>query len=157
MSEAVDKINGVVQEVNNLVQKATDEFLYDDFFANDSAPGIEIEVPLRGKKIPFTIKRGISFKDFNEAKDAAMKMRFKPDGRPEVVSYSDHIFGVELLFRCIKGWPFRKDNQPIPVTRENIADMNPDVVGAVVAVLQEVASKGVEALAPFVKVSGDPS
>lgn len=137
---------------------AEQDFYYDDFFASDETPGAEIVVEIRGRQVPFTVKRGASFKDFSEARENATKMRFKPDGKPEIYSYSDFIFGVEVLARCIKSWPFKtRDGQPVPVTREKIAEFGTDGVQAVMLAIQKVTEKGVEALAPFVKDSVDHS
>lgn len=134
-----------------------EQYLYDDFFADDSTPGITTGVQIRGRNIPITLKRGVSFKDFSEAKENATTMGFKPDGRPYVISYSDGVFGVELCVRCIQSWPFTKDGKPLPITRETIGALGSDGVAAIVAVLMSVMNEGVKALTPFVSPSADPS
>jgi hypothetical protein len=134
-----------------------EQYLYDDFFADDSTPGVVTGVQIRGRNVPITLKRGVSFKDFSEAKEQATTMGFKPDGRPYVIKYSDGIFGIELCVRCIQSWPFDRDGKPVPVTRESIAALGTDGVSAIVSVLMEVMSKGVEALVPFVSPSAEVS
>lgn len=135
------------------------DFFYDDFFTDEDDPGIELLVPIRGRQVPISIKRGVSWKDFSEAKEQAVTMRINPKNQqPEIVNYSDSIFGTELLVRCVKSWPFKKrDGSPVPVTRETIKALGTDGVANLVGVIQQTVQQGVEALAPFVKPSDDPS
>lgn len=130
------------------------DFLFDDFFTTDETPGVEVAFDIQGRSVPIILKRGISFKDFSEAKEQAVTMRINPVSmQPEILKYDDAVFGVELLVRCIKSWPFVDKGMPVPVTRETIKQLNSLTVQAMVLKLQEIMQKGKDALTPFVPAS----
>ena len=134
------------------------DFLFDDFFTTDETPGVEVQFSIQGRDVPIQLKRGISFKDFSEAKEQAVTMRMNPVSmQPEILKYDDAVFGVELLVRCIKSWPFTLNGQPVEVTRERIKQLDSLTVQAMVLKLQDIMQKGKESLAPFVKASAEPS
>lgn len=135
-------------------------FLFDDFFVSldPSDPGEEMVVELSGRQVPLRVKRGLSLSDRSAANSQAVKTRVTPDGKLEVVSVDQEIFQTELLFRCLKSWPFTFSNgEHVPITREYIKAMFGENVDAITANIQK-RMKGVkENKAPFSKPSAKPS
>ena len=117
-------------------------FLADDFFADENEAGIELIVKLKGRDVPFMIKRGLSFADINYAKQQATKTRFKPDGSPEVYAFDEGILNVEILFRSLKSWPFvDRAKKPYPLTRDNIKNLLAENVEPIVKALGVVVER----------------
>lgn len=133
------------------------EFLFDDFFFNDEDT-VPVEVEVRGRKIPFQLKKGVNAADLTSAKRVAMRLSFKEDGTPVVGDVDAAAFENELLARCIKGWPFKNaDGSPVEITRANVGMLSGDVVQAVSQKIMLIMQKGQAALSPLGKPSADPS
>lgn len=121
-------------------------FLFDDFFVPDSDPGVEVTIPMRGRPVPFVLKRGITLKDKEEAAAAGMTRHIDENGRLVVDGLDDQKVTAELLVRCIKSWPFtHKDGSPVPITAENILSL----VGDAGEKLVNALMKGIDAKTEF--------
>ena len=128
-------------------------FLADDFFYKDSdtAP---ITISVRGRSVPFSIKRGVSAADIAAARKVAVKISFSPSGKPVLSNVDQEAFEQEIVFRCLKEWPFKEaDGTPLPITRENLGDMAGDVVTALSQKIMSVMQGGQEANAPLESTS----
>lgn len=133
-------------------------FLADDFFVDEHDPGVELIVTLSGRTVPLMVKRGLSFADIAAAKQQATKMRFKPDGTPEVYAFDETIMNVEILFRALKSWPFTQRNgKSLPLTRENIKALRAENIEPIIKALGIIVERRGQATDPFGSHSGDPS
>lgn len=136
-------------------------FLFDDFFVPNDDPGVEQNVTVDGREVPIFLKRGLSLGDREAAKSIATKTHISESGTFVVDSFDDGLFQVELLFRCIKSWPFTyAHGGPVPITRGNIVSMKAHAADAMTLLVQklvgnEEAKK--EALAPFESPSDEAS
>lgn len=131
----------------------SEEFLFEDFFVAADDPGVEEVVNIHGRDVPLRIKRGITLKDIEEAKSKAVKTHLSPSGQLIVDSIDEAVMTVEILVRCIKGWPFTKDGKKVPVTRENLYAMRAEASDALQTLVQRLVSGKKEALVPFGKAS----
>jgi hypothetical protein len=124
-------------------------FLYDHFFSPDKANGIHVTITVAGQELPFTLKRGVSFRDVADAKAQATKTRVKPTGEIEPYEFSEKIMNIEILAKTLREWPFQySDGSEVPLTRENIADLDGDVVQALVEQIAKVVQEKRKALDP---------
>lgn len=133
-----------------------EQFLFDDFFVaqDDTDPGERVEVELRGRVVPIYLKRGLSFGDKQAAKSAAVSTRIKPNGQVEITRMDEGVFAVELLYRCIKSWPFTyASHKKVPVSRENIRAMLSDSAETLAKVVIDKINEREAKLAPFTKPS----
>jgi hypothetical protein len=129
-------------------------FLFDDFFVPNDDPGVQVDVAINGRVVPIMVKRGLSLGDREAAKSVATKTRLDPTkGTLTAESFDEGAFVVELLFRCIKSWPFVRDGKTVPVTRENILALKSSAADAFALLVQNLVQDKMEALAPFGKAS----
>lgn len=126
-----------------------EEFLADDFFVDEEDAGVELIVNLAGRHVPLMVKRGLSFADISYAKQQATKMRFKPDGTPEVYAFDEAVMNVEILFRALKSWPFKRNGKPLPLTRENIKALRAENIEPIVKALGIIVERRGKATDPF--------
>lgn len=126
-----------------------EQFFFDEFFADDEDPGIEIKVTIKGKQVPIRIKRGLSLEDRAEAELMALKTKMGENGL-EVVGIDEKAAMREMVFRAIKSWPFkdRATGEPTPITRENVMKMlgGGDEIMKAITVIDK---QGEDALGPF--------
>lgn len=124
-------------------------FLFDDFFASDNDPGVVIGVTIKGRRVPITIKRGLSVTERTAAEQKAVRKHTDPSGRLVFDGVDEAVLVEELLVAAIKDWPFKNsDGSAVPVTRENIRRM---LGGAeeIASAIQTIDREGESALAPF--------
>lgn len=135
---------------------AEEQFYVDDFFAVEDAPGIKVEVKIRGRLVPFWLKRGLSLEDEMAAESVAVKRRVLPDGRVVIEGMDDAALVVELLYRHIKEWPFtdRKTGEKFPITRENIRKLMGGAE-ALASAIKRLNTDGEAVLAPFAAASAE--
>jgi hypothetical protein len=138
-------------------------FFFDDFFVSEEDQGAPVEVEMKDKDgkprtVKIHLKRGISLRDREAAKKKAIRTRFTPDGRMELVDVDDEIFTVELLVRLIKEWPFKYGNgQPVKISRENITLMLANGADELKKLVLGIVEKEKEAHGPFAKPSDEAS
>lgn len=131
-------------------------FLFDDFFVSESDPGVRHVLLLRGRAVPFTMKRGLTLRDKEEASSAAMQRHFDAEsGRLIIDGLDDAVLTAELLVRGIKSWPFTyHDGSPVPITRETVMSLLGEAADQLVKALQGgIEAKEREADGPFVPAS----
>ena len=131
-------------------------FLFDDFFVaqDDSDPGERVDVEIRGRQVPFFLKRGLSFADREAAKSVAVQTRVKPNGQVEIVRIDEGVFATELLYRCLKSWPFtHRSGKRVEISRENIRAMVADGADTLAKVVIDRMTKRQETMKPFTKPS----
>lgn len=162
-----------VSEIVMLPVETPDEeqFFADEFFLDESDPGIEVKVKMRGRMVPVFLKRGLTLEDEMAAQAAALQKTVTPDGRVVIGGLNEKALVEEMLFRCIKSWPFKyplfrvnpktgqkephpQAGQPFPVTKENIRKM---LGGAdeLAAAIKKLNTEGEKVLAPFVVTSAE--
>lgn len=127
-------------------------FFFDEFFADDS--GVEILLPIRGRRVPIRIKRGLTLAEKIKAQSVAIKRRVDPATGRVVVEEINEAAGAEaVILAMLVSWPFvTRDGSPVPITRENINKLlgGLDVLADLV---QKMEAEGDAALAPFVRPS----
>ena len=131
--------------------------LFEDFFVPADDPGVETSITVNGREVPLHIKRGLSLGDREAAKAVATKMDIDMEkGTVKLSSFDEGIFTIEMLFRCLKSWPFTKDGVPVPITRENIRALKATAADEMSKLVNALTggSKD-EALAPFEKPSDE--
>lgn len=155
VEEAAERLDAVLRIVDDWIDSMTDEmFLFDDFFVPNDDPGVQVDVAINGRSVPIMVKRGLSLGDREAAKAIATKTRLDlTKGQLVVESFDDGAFTLELLFRCIKSWPFVRDGKQVPVTRENILALKSSAADAFALLVQNLVQDKSEALTPFVKAS----
>lgn len=134
-------------------------FLFDDFFVPADDPGAEYNLDIRGRTIPIRVKRGLSLGDREASKAVATKSHINmTNGQIVVDGFDEGAFMIELLFRCIKSWPFTtKDGKAVPITRANLTQLRTESADAFAKLMNTLvgnAESKAEALAPFENPSG---
>jgi hypothetical protein len=135
------------------METSNTEFLFDDFFGSEDDPGIVVEIKIRGRQVPITLRRGLTLADQMACQAAALKKRLV-NGSIVMDGLDEAILVEEMMVRAIKAWPFQfKGGTPVPVTRENIRKM---LGGAdeIADAIKKLSTEGEAALAPFVPASG---
>lgn len=135
-----------------------ESFLFDDFFVaqDETDPGEQINVALNGRQVPLHVKRGLSHSDKQAAKKVAVKTRVKPNGQIEITEIDEGEFAVELIFRCLKSWPFKyRDGKPVKITRENIRLMLGEHTEVLATLFTNNITKKTEAMQPFTTPSAN--
>ncbi len=129
-----------------------EQFLFDDFFVSqdESDPGERVEVEINGRQVPVYLKRGLSFADREAAKSQAVQTRIKPNGQVEIVRLDEGVFAVELLFRCLKSWPFTyRSGKRVEISRENIRAMLAEGADVLAKLMVDRIKTRSEKMAPF--------
>jgi hypothetical protein len=137
------------ETISREAEESVQAFLFDDFFSGQDDPGVEVSIYVRGKQVPIRLKRGLSLAEREEAKNAAITRRIRPDGQMEILAINEAKLQVETLIRAVKSWPFTKDGQPVPITRENLLALGSDVADAILLEVTRLAQVREEALVPF--------
>lgn len=131
-----------------------EQFFADEFFLDESDPGIKVTVRMRGRDVPIFLKRGLTLDDQMAAEAAALDKRLTPDGRVVVAGLNEKALVEEMLVRCIKSWPFvdRATGQKLPITKENIRRMLGGA-DALAEAIKKLNIEGEKVLAPFAVTS----
>ena len=132
------------------------EYNFDDFFFKDDDL-LDVSVSIRGKTVPFKIKKGVSFSDIRAAQKNAVRITYKPDGSVASIDSDEGIAQLELLTRVLKEWPFKQNGEPLPITRENLDLLDGQVVQQLVLKVRDIIQKGRESLDPLGSPSGEAS
>jgi len=125
------------------------EFFFDDFFVGSDDPGVEIKPVLRGRVVPMRITRGLSLDDREAAKAMAVRQHLNPQGQMVLDGIDEKVLNVEVLARALKSWPFTRDGQPVPITRQTITALGGDCCDAIMAEMAKLLSAAEDAHAPF--------
>ena len=130
-----------------------EQFFADEFFLLEDDPGITVQVKMRGRVVPITLKRGLTLEDEMAAQAAALNKQVV-NGRVVIGSLNEAALVEEMLIRSIKDWPFidRKTGQKFPITKENVRRM---LGGAdeLAEAIKKLNTEGEKVLAPFVVTS----
>lgn len=143
----------IVFPVEPAEEPAEQPFYADEFFLDESDPGVEVKVKMRGRIVPIFLKRGLTLEDEMAAQTAALKKRVTPDGKIVVEGIDEKALVEEMLFRCIKSWPFiTRQGAKLPISRENIRKM---LGGAdeLAEAIKKLNVEGEAALDPFAAAS----
>lgn len=135
-----------------------DTFLFDDYFADDSTRGIEVNIPFKGKVLPFRIKRIMTIRERQKANDAGLEFGLDEAGAPKVTKMDQAAYNIEIVLAGLKWWPFEfQPGKPVPITRKHVEKMDGALLELIAGLILGVGEVQVAALDPFVKKSGDPS
>jgi hypothetical protein len=131
-------------------------FLFDDFFVDESDPGVEILVELKGRQVPIRVRRSITLTQKEAAMQGAIQRHITDEGRVVVDGMDDALLSIGVLFAYLVAWPFtRRDGSPVPITREAVAALDSNFIEtALMALRAKQAAREVEADGPFVPPSG---
>jgi hypothetical protein len=136
-----------------------DEELYDDFFFDALTPGTPQTIEVRGKALHFEFHRVIPIGRVLKIQSLAARISMK-DGKPVVETVDEAAALPEMMCAVLKSWPFKRAGKPLPISKETIEAMAPDLITALAPVVvehfnqyQSKALKGVNG--PFVKASAD--
>lgn len=132
----------------------SNEYLYDDFFISEDDPGVEMQVPINGRVVPITFRRGLTVEETEKVRAAAIKKRLRPDGQMELVDVNETAYQLHVVALAVKSWPFVKRAEdgvvtPVPVTLETVKRLGGDALNALFNAYQLVLARQQEALAPF--------
>jgi hypothetical protein len=131
------------------------QFFFDEFFGEDD--GVEILLPVRGKKVPIRIRRGLPLQEKLAAQSAAIKRKINPvTGKIEVDRIEEGAAARELAFRMLLDWPFtyRETGEKVPITRENV-DKLLGGMDKLIELVGKLDEEGEAALAPFALPSAE--
>lgn len=132
--------------------QVTEQFFYDEFFADDN--GVEVWLPIRGRSVPIRIKRGLTLREKTQAQAVAIKRRVDPATGRVIIEDINEAAGAEaVILASIVSWPFvHRDGSPVPITKETVNKLlgGLDILGNLLARME---AEGDAALAPFVHPS----
>ena len=135
-------------------------FLFDDFFVSPEDPGVEVQIPFKGRLVPIRLKRGLTLAEKENATQAAITRHIDEDtGRVLIDGIDDAKLGSAVVAAYIKEWPFRRaDGNPVPATPEFVAQLDSNFSDALMTVIKRLQEgKREEADGPFAPTSGVPS
>lgn len=123
-------------------------FFFDEFFADES--GVEVWLPIRGRKVPLRIKRGLTLAEKLKAQSKAVKRHVDPATGRVVIDEINEAGGLEeVILAMLVSWPFTyRDGSPVPITRENINKLLGGM-DALAELVQKMEVEGDAALLPF--------
>jgi hypothetical protein len=99
-------------------------FNFDDFFVSPDDLGSEATLTINGRDVPIRLKRNLTLQDIEECKATAIQTRINAQGQPELVSVDEREFGMQILLRVLKSWPFTySDGSSVPINRQTIESM----------------------------------
>lgn len=99
---------------------AAKKFVFSQYSTTDAT----VDVVIRG--IPFKLRRALGIGERQKAQDKAISLTFDNQGQPIIGKPNTTAFTVEICSMAIKEWPFEnEDGTPTPLTRANIAALDP--------------------------------
>ena len=128
--------------------KQPEDFFFDEFFADDA--GVEILLPIRGRKVPIRIKRGLTLKEKFRAQAVAVKRKVDPaTGRVVIEEINEARGAEEVILAMIVSWPFKyRDDSPVPINRETVNKLLGGL-DTLTELVQKMEAEGDAALIPF--------
>lgn len=126
-------------------------FYFDEFFADE---GVDILLPIRGRKVPLRIRRGLPLKEKAAAQAVAVKRHVDPNsGRVVIDQIDESLAAEEIAYRMILSWPFiNRDGSKVSITRENVSKLLGGM-DTLVSLVEKMEQEGDAALVPFVAPS----
>lgn len=140
-------------EETNQPAPAPEQFFFDEFFTDDA--GVEILLPVRGRKVPIRVRRGLPLQEKIAAQSVGIKRKADmKTGKVVVDRIDEGAAAREVAFRSIISWPFtyRETGEPVPITRENV-DKLLGGMDTLVEIVMQMDKEGEAALLPFVAPS----
>lgn len=134
-------------------------FFYDEFFADESDPGIPVEVHAHGKTLTIHLKRTLSLEDSQKAFNKAARFKLnKQTGQKELADYDEQEAIIQTLAQSIKSWPFQyRDGKPVPINAQTVRRLDATVIGQLKTELDRLYAGRKAALDPFVPNSAEAS
>jgi len=112
------------------------DFLYDDFFSSPDASPIPATIEVRGRKLSIGL-RMMGFGELQALMSKSLRITLDEAGKPQVEVVNESEGNTDLILACLRSWPFKnRDGSMVPITKETLAQMHPDVM---VALLQRVS------------------
>lgn len=126
-----------------------EKFLFSKYSVNDDT----VEVEIRG--VPMKIRQSLTLKERQKVQDELVSITLDSQGKPQFGSPNTAAYTAQVCILAIKSWPFVDDNdQPVPVTAENISVLDPaiqdEVAARVLGYYEQIKAQAV----PFEKKSG---
>lgn len=130
-----------------------DTFLFDEFFTSATDPGYLVQVDMRGRVVPFYLKRGLSIVERQTAQMSAIKYHI--EGTQVIIDSTDEtMLTVKTILMSLVSWPFvSADGTPVPITEDNIRLLLADCADALMSSIGEREKQREAQIAPFVPTS----
>lgn len=128
--------------------------LFDDYSSSNEDPGLEIEIPSRGKLLKFRIKRALNLDERQRATKVGVIIGLDDKGAPTLQQMDQAAYTKELLLVVLKQWPFvYSSGSPVPITRDTVALLDASLADSIIAIVMGRTPD----MAPFGKKSGEGS
>lgn len=145
--------------IEETVNQASEELLYDDFFSDPEDEGVEAVIEHRGKQLVFRLKRSMTLAEKQRAADAAIEVSLDKEGNPTITKMDQAAYTQEIVLSGVKEWPFTYSHhpkiaanlrgKPVPITRHHVSRMDGGLAEKIAAVLLGQREAQQKALAPF--------
>lgn len=134
------------------------DFLYDDFFSPADAPGYPATIEVRGRTIPIELKQ-MPWGDLQAIMLKSSKITYGEDGVGKIVPVNEAEGNDLMICSTLIKWGFTyRDGTMVPINKQTLHDIDPDVYPIILKKVTEFVQKGKDQInGPFVKPSGAAS
>jgi|SRR5579859_3143917 len=131
---------------------------YDEFFCDESDPGIPVEVQSGNKKAVIHMKRKLDIDTAQKVFNKAAKFKLnKSTGQKDLVDYDETEAVIQSIALSIASWSFQyRDNKPVPINDKTVRRLDATIIEQLKEVLNKQTEGRKETLDPFVNNSDTP-
>lgn len=136
------------------VSRVAEQFLWEEFSADEKDRGIEVKIEYHNKMLPFRVKRALTIDERQRANDAAIKIELDKSGKPRITKQDQAAFTKEIVLVGLKFWPFEYHaGKPVPINRETVSVLDGGLLDQIASHILGIAEVDKAELDPFERKS----